>query len=452
MTTIALIAGLAACATSVRAPNNGEVTAIRHVSVISGTTPSLLRDATVLIRDNRITAVGPSRSIPVPKGARIVDGHGTYLIPGLINTHVHVARLVGTPQLDGALALELAHGVTGVRDASASGRERELVAIRERINRGELLAPRLYVSGSGTPRNIPLHKAQGFADLVRKLAEVGVDGIKLRNLTRLQLDTVIMASRAAGLPAFGHTYGLSADSNFTLRAIDSGAAGVMHALGIGPASRNVERTIAATGWQRGWLKYYLHWVDATPAEETELLRRLLDNHVWLEPTLTTETFALYDEWYRGRPETALVWWEPFDSARVGFPKYSGADLDLAREAYRRMTNFVSRFQEAGGLVLAGTDMTPWPGAGIHEELRLLVDAGLTPVQALQAATINAATALGWKTRTGSIEVGKDADLVLLDANPLVDITNTARIRAVFRAGKMLDRSALDSLRALIKAP
>lgn len=99
------------------------------------------------------------------------------------------------------------------------------------------------------------------------------------------------------------------------------------------------------------------------------------------------------------------------------------------------------------MVIAGTDMLPWPTAGIHEELSLLVDAGLSPLAALQAATRNAARALGWEAHTGTITIGRDADLVLLDGNPLDNITNTTRIRAVVRAGRVLDRVALDSLLA-----
>ena len=100
------------------------------------------------------------------------------------------------------------------------------------------------------------------------------------------------------------------------------------------------------------------------------------------------------------------------------------------------------------MLLAGTDMLPWPGAGLHEELRLFVEAGLSPLAALQTATWNSARALGWDGHTGTIAVGLDADLVLLDADPLQDITNTTRIWAVVRAGRVLDRATLDRLLAV----
>jgi len=97
------------------------------------------------------------------------------------------------------------------------------------------------------------------------------------------------------------------------------------------------------------------------------------------------------------------------------------------------------------MVITGSDMLPWPAAGVHEELRLLVDAGLSPLAALQAATRNPARALGWDAVTGTVEVGKEADLLLLDANPLMDITNTKRIHAVVRAGRVIHRATLDSM-------
>jgi imidazolonepropionase-like amidohydrolase len=175
---------------------------------------------------------------------------------------------------------------------------------------------------------------------------------------------------------------------------------------------------------------------------------MIDTHTWLEPNFTADAFLLHDEWYRGRPELRFMT-SSYDSLRMGFPAFGTDDLVLAREGWGRMQRFVRRFQEAGGLVLAGTDMLPWPGAGLHEELRLLVLAGLSPMEALQAATRNAAQALGWEARTGTIAVGLEADLLLLDADPLQDITNTTRIRAVVRAGRLLDRAALDSLLSMM---
>ena len=114
--------------------------------------------------------------------------------------------------------------------------------------------------------------------------------------------------------------------------------------------------------------------------------------------------------------------------------------------------FIKRFYEAGGMVLAGTDEAPFPPFGVTEEMRLLVDAGLTPLAALQAATINAARAMHWEDRLGSVEVGKLADIVLLDANPLEDITNVRKIHAVVADGRFLDRTTLDAFLSRVGTP
>lgn len=433
----------------------GTPVAIRHVTVIDGTGAAPLPDATVIIRGRIIESIGPSRSAKVPAGTRVIEGAGRYLIPGLIDTHMHIAAVAGTPQIERILRMTLAQGITGLRDASGVGHERALVELRGRIERGDLLAPRLYVSGSGTPQNVPRYHAAGLADLIRQLHAIGVDGIKLRNLTSVEADTVIRESRAAGLPVFGHTYGREPNTNFTLRALGVGATGVMHILGIGPAATLQPRTLLATEWQADWLGLYLHWLDASAAEESQLLDAFLSSGAWLEPTLTADAFVLHDEWYRNRPENRLLsdlWGMSYEQLRSGFPAFTGSDLELGRQGFQRMEAFLRRFHEAGGVVLAGTDMLPWPTVGLHEELRLLVHAGLSPLAALQAATRDNARALGWEARTGTIAIGRDADLLLLDGNPLEDISNTKRIRVVVRAGRVLDRAALDSLRTRAGAP
>ena len=343
------------------------------------------------------------------------------------------------------MGLEMAHGVTGLRDAAGIGDERTMVALRGQIDSGTIVLPRLYVSGVVGRQNMSLARTSGIAAFVRTLAAIGVHGIKLLSLNREQADTAIAAARAAGIPVYGHTYIVVDSVQFTPHAIESGVSGVMHLHAIGPASQSFSRNVEATGFALTLLNTYRRWIDATDAEEAQLLREFLDHHVWLEPTLGGSDVMLHEERYRGRAELGLVWWTTPDSVFVGAPKYSADDIAIVRDGYARMTRFLRRFQNAGGLVLAGTDNTPWPGAGMHEEMRLLVDAGLTPMQALQAATRNAARALGWEARTGTIEAGKDADLLLLDADPLVKITNTSRIRAVIRGGHLHDRSALDRL-------
>jgi imidazolonepropionase-like amidohydrolase len=131
--------------------------------------------------------------------------------------------------------------------------------------------------------------------------------------------------------------------------------------------------------------------------------------------------------------------------REGFPTVQGPELQRYSESFTRMKAFVRRFHEAGGIVTAGTDCVPLCGYGIHDELRLLVEAGLTPAAALRAATTDAARVLGWADRVGSIRETMLADLVVLTANPLHDIRNVTRVDAVVREGRYLDRTTLDGL-------
>lgn len=434
------------------AQTSSAVVVIRHVTVIDGTGASPIPDAIVVIRGRVIDTVTSAGGFVMPAGARVIDGGGGFLVPGLIDSHVHIAAANGTPRLERMLSSFLAFGTTGIRDASGGGHERELVTLRGRLDRGEVPGPRLYVSGSGTPQNVPRYQAAGLADLVGRLRDIGVDGIKLRNLSATQADTVIHAAKAAGLPVYGHTYGVTPGTNFTVRSLGEGATGVMHIMGSGPAATLQPHDIAATSWQRAFLEGHLHWLDASGAEEGMLLQAFAKAGAWLEPTLAPEAFWLFDDRYRDQPQVALMqqmWAMTYAQARAGFPTFNPPDLALARQGFAREQAFLRQFHEAGGLVLAGTDMLPWPTAAIHEELRQLVDAGLSPMAALQAATRNNARALGWEARTGTIAPGKDADLLLLDANPLEDIRNTTRIRAVVRAGRVFGRAELDRLLARV---
>lgn len=184
------------------------------------------------------------------------------------------------------------------------------------------------------------------------------------------------------------------------------------------------------------------------ADEARLVQALVKHGAWLEPTLTTVEFEVHGERYEDRPESRvaeILWEYPFTKMREGMPAWTGSDREVALEGYARMQDFVRRAHQAGIPIIAGTDGYPQSSGSIHEELRLLVAAGLTPMAALQAATRNAARALGWEKRTGTIVAGLDADLVLLEANPLEDITNTKKIALVVR---VLDREELNRLASM----
>jgi hypothetical protein len=358
---IALLGGILGAMVPLSAQEASTPVAIRHVTVIDATGAAPRADATVLIRGSRIEAVGPTGRIPIPAGATVVEGEGKFLIPGLIDTHLHIARRMGALIVDRQLAYALANGVTGFREASGIGKERELVALREKIERGELLAPRLYISGTASGQNIPRYQASGLADLVRRLRDVGVDGIKLRNLTQAQADTAIRAAKEAGLGVFGHTYGPGTDVDFTVPSLEAGATGVMHINGPGPASTVKPRTVLATGWQGEWRRLHFRWADATVADEARLVQALVKHGAWLEPTLTTVEFEVHGERYEDRPESRvaeILWEYPFTKMRQGMPAWTGSDREVALEGYARMQDFVRRAHQAGIPIIAGTTAIP----------------------------------------------------------------------------------------------
>lgn len=188
------------------------------------------------------------------------------------------------------------------------------------------------------------------------------------------------------------------------------------------------------------------WLHSDPLAERALIDTMVARGVWLEPTLITEEWVVAGERFRPAWDERRIPGS-YDAIRAGFPTYEGDDLARYRAAYDRMRDFVRRFHQAGGAVIAGTDCLPACGFGLPDELALLVEAGLTPAAALRAGTIDAARALGWETRIGSIEPGKLADLLLLDADPLDDVLNTRRISAVVAGGRYLHSSALEALRS-----
>jgi len=438
--------------------------AITRVNVVNVESGRVLPDHTVLIEGNQIVRVGRSEDMSVPTDSRVVDGRGKYLIPGLVDTHVHVGWDEESLRL---FALLVVNGVTTVREASGTGRERELVALRDRIEKGELLAPRLYVSGTASRRNVERYGAADLPALVRTLSELGVDGIKIINLTVEDAVSAIREARRLGLSVYGHTHLLQhPDFPFGLKsyakeAIAAGLSGVMHAASLTPTTRVGEApafTAAPTPEEEmaqltAWFAWYSQvlvdgWLGMSDADLDELVEAMVTADVWLEPTLVVDDVEAHRERYRDHPGESYVGITVEDLFGSGLP--TEEEVLSRRAALARMGEFVHRFRVRGGLVLAGSDNAPIPGVGLAEELSVLVEAGLTAAEALQAATSSPARAFGRANRIGTVEAGKLADLVLLSADPLEDVRNTKRVEGVVMNGRWLDRPALDALLAEVE--
>lgn len=439
-----------------------EYVAIERATLLDGTGADPIFPATVVIMGERIVAAGPSAQITTPNGATILDGRGAWLIPGLVDMHVHV-NLCG----EESLPLWLANGVTSVRDIG--GDIRRLIPWREELATGQRIGPRLFTYGpmiDGAPSTFAGDPAGNFENLwsevdgpeagcaeVDRLLAAGVDGFKLyQNLPPETLRA--MLRRIDGrVPATGHLCRTLASD-----AIRAGISCLEHNFltAYNDVCRPVDRTPA--GWTMTtpgfWAHVYAGWarIDLDAPQARAFVELLAASGVAYDPTASLGTNALgLDE---TEEESGARYLSPTLRARrqrnVGRAQARAAvaapDPETMRLAGERQLELIARIQEAGGIVIAGTDtgaVQPLiPGFSLHRELRWLVRAGMTPKTAIERATRTAAETLRRADDQGTIRPGKRADLLMLDADPLADIRNARRIRRVIKDGAIYDPQAL----------
>ncbi len=460
--------------------------AIRSVTVVDVTNGSLRPEQTVVVEGNRITTVGPTDLVRAPDAADLVDGAGGFLIPGLWDMHVHSVanvtwdmdvRTIGN--LEWHFPLFLAYGVTGVRnmnDATADPTLELTRSVKRQLADGDLVGPRLLANGPAVDGDPPLtsnpvivRTAAEARAVVDTLADHGADFVKVyTNLSREAYFAILDRARQRGIPVDGHP----PFRVLPVEAADGGQRTFEHllamALGCSTAADSERQEFARILSDPGRSAV----VERSPLELFRHERRLYESR---DPAACRETIEAYRR--SGAAEApSLVGYDHVVKAQeiLSDPE----NLQLVPPAVRR--NWVERLNsetgrtvcsilgplpalqlentrllhEAGVVLLAATDVgIPMlvPGLSLHEELGLLVEAGLTPLEALQTATVNPARVLGMADSSGTIEAGKLADLVVLDANPLADITNTQRIRAVVANGRLYRRADLDRLVAGVEA-
>lgn len=423
---------------------------ITGTTLIDGAGAASLPDAAILIRDGRIVAAGPSTAVRAHPGAalaELVDASGTWTIPGLIDAHIHSA-LTGFE----SMPVFLACGITTVRDVG--GPLDVLTSIRDRLAAGEAPGPRFVFCGpliDGEPASFPSSllpilqatpDAAAAAALTDECIARGAGAIKLYfRLPRESLRAAI--ERVAGrVPVTGHLGRTRASE-----AVADGINCFEHVVVTiyNDVVREEDRFDAVRDSMADpnfWIRLHEGWArtDLDGPGAQSLLEAMRRSDVTLDPTL--DITALVGS--RGRDEDPNVryvrpelrqMWEMRRQAAGTRPE---ADPETRRAGHAACGGFVRRYHEIGGRVTAGTDVgaVPYlvPGFSLHGELRMLVEAGLSPAAALRAATIDAAKALRIDAETGSIEPGKSADLVVLEGNPLDDIKHVDSIREVIRAG------------------
>lgn len=428
-----------------------QLVAISHVAVVDPATASVRSDQTVVIRGTRIQAVGPSASIAIPAGARIVEGRGRYLIPGLWDMHVH-ADVPGGRAL---LPLFLVHGVTGVRDmngtlAALRGWQRDIIA--EVLPGPRMVISGPYVAGQRVP--LPHIVARNEAEARRavdSLAGIGVDFIKVHNaLPPEAFFGVAREARRRSIPFAGHVF----PPVTPLQASDSGQRSLEHLTGFPNecSGGDSARFADAHPLQRFLLG------ACTPVSQRSVYEGIARNATWITPTLIVQKPVATLRPPVTRGDRLSQFYSDSLLALMAMvlplPANPPASARVAGEAlFEKRMELVAALARAGVPMLIGTDapLAPaLPGEGVHEEMALLVGAGLTPAQALSAATWEPARYLGATDSLGRVATAHVADLVLLEANPLENIANTRRIAAVVANGRLYRADALDALRTAAK--
>lgn len=413
---------------------------------------------TVVVHGKRILGiVGPEEREKTRRiDAIFIDGKGKYLIPGLWDMHVHMVFGDWFPHgKEITVPLFIANGITGVRDMG--GELDVLQQWRKDISAGKMIGPRIVMSGPMLdgpqprfPSSIAVKTPEDGRRAVDDLKQRGADFIKLQSLIpRDAVFAVADEAKKQGITFVGHV----PDSVRASEMSNAGQKSFEHLIGIFEGASPLEDEFIKGGKSES---KFLSTYD--PKRAAALFALLAKNQTWQCPTLVWERGGnLIDQKdfaADSRAKYVPAYWKDVTWKRFTneiMHDFNTDDLATRKRFVEKELEVVNQMHHAGVPFLAGTDTPPgvyiFPGFSLHEELRRFVAAGFTPLEALQTATINPAKFLGLEDSIGTIAPGKYADMVLLEANPLDDITNTQKIAAVIVNGRYLSRAGLDKMLA-----
>jgi imidazolonepropionase-like amidohydrolase len=413
------MANLARVASSFSA-DEPAVTAIMGGRLIDGTGKPAVENSVVILRGGKIVAAGPAASIPMPKGAEFVDAKGKSVLPGLWEMHAHFEQVEWGP-------IYLATGVTTARDV---GNEREfIVGARDAIAAGQGVGPRLVmagvVDGSGpfALGVIRVDTPEQAREQVKKYKAAGFQQIKIYSSVKPDILKVVTAeAHRLGMTVTGHIpFGMNA-----IQGIEDGMDQINH----------VEYLTKVMVDPKS------HTIDPDAPNVKKIIKLLLEHHIVVDDTLALMEVILHplDHPISGfEPGILKVAPELKEGLEtIGTPS---AKAEQSAATFRAMEATVRVLHQSGVPIVAGTDQAV-PGFSLDREIELYVQAGFTPMEAIQAATLVPARAMGMEKESGTIEAGKRADVILVDGNPLENISDIRKVSAVFAAGKMYQPAAL----------
>lgn len=413
---------------------------IRNVTLIDGRSAAAKPDMTVIISNRHFTTVAPAVQARVPPDAEIIDATGKFAIPGLWDMHVHLTMVT-----ENACPALIANGVTGVRDMGGS---LEIVDwMRRRISAETIPGPHIFRAGPfvdgakpGVADRLVVWNAEDGRKAVKFLQARGVDFIKVHNGTPPEAFFALLKEAAAKRIRVAGHIPLEVDP---AAAIDAGYNSIEHVVSLfeGPVRKKVEQGKTQEEAM----------AEFTDEEVRKLARLMVKRDAWFDPTLIFYWSIAHQADFKEHPDPRDLYVSK--SGKEFWKNFP--DKPSTPEARQKLDDGFTRLLQITGIVhsenvrfLVGTDLAGrniFPGFSVHDELALLVKAGLTPMETIVAATRHPAELLGRSHELGTIEPGKVADLVLLNQNPLEDIANTKKIEAVIANGRLFHRPELNSM-------
>lgn len=421
-----LLLGCGGARTGADARQQAQVVAFTNVNVVPMDSERVLRDQTVVVRGAEIVEVGPAAKVKVPAGALRVDGRGKYLMPGLAEMHGHIPPPQAPKEFtEAVLLMYVANGVTTVRGMLGAPGQLEL---RERATSGEIVAPTLYLAGPSFNGN-SVNSPEQAIEMVRAQQREGWDLLKVHpGLTRAEFDAMARTAREVGIRFAGHV---------------PAEVGLAHALAAGQETiDHLDGYVEHLGAERG---------PVDEAKLAEVVRLTKQSGAWVVPTMalwetllgvsSIEKLLGYPE-LKYMPRQQVAAWEKAHRARQSAPEF---DRKQAAQIAANRRRILKALAGGGVRVIFGTDAPQQfsvPGFSAHREMALMREAGMTPYEILLTATRNAGEYYKDRARFGTVAAGTRADLILVEGDPLRDLSNVARRAGVMVRGRWLSEAEI----------